>query len=238
MQLLHEGYVFNVFVDNSDVTTDVHWISSAMNAFSHLQLIPSFGNELNPLTGEKRNFLRMVTPDESIQINIQSQMTSIILIKNDHIEIIINAMQSIFDGLVKLFPEKKSNRIAALTSTLAIASDDEYQAVFDTLHKPLTIGNENKPFEWDSRRAFKVNVEGIEGGMNSIISIRRGMHSLVNKPLQDTIAIDTDVNTQHENQTLRFKYSDINEKTATMLNETNNLREAAYTIIGIRNVSV
>lgn len=232
MKILSKNYAINIFVDNSDVTTDVNWISKAMSAFSDLQLIPSFGNEINPMTGEKRNFLRMVTPDELLQVNMQGQMTSIAIANNrDSIEVIRETIFKVISGLENLFQHKKSNRIALLTSTLVIGSEEEYQTAFNKIHKP--IDGADTPFEWDSRQAFKISVESVESNMNAITTIRRGYHGLINQPMQDTIVIDTDINTAHENQSLRFKYVDLNDKLSHMIVRANQMRTAAYNVVGV-----
>lgn len=231
MNVLARNYGFNIFVDNNDVTTDIHWISNAMNAFSHLQLIPSFGNEFNPLTSAKKNFLRMVTPDESIQVNINNQVTNIAINKNESPEVIEKILQDVLFGLAKLFPDKIANRIAIVTSSLLVGSTDDYEHAFNAIHHP--IKEEGILFEWDSRIAFKVNVEGVEKNMNAITVIRRGMHALINQPIQDTLVVDTDLNTEHENQNFRFKYSDVNEKIHAMIEKSIVMRDSAYKLIGV-----
>ncbi|EKB14487.1 hypothetical protein [Aeromonas veronii] len=230
MKVLSRNYVVNIFVDNSDVTTDVHWISKAMSAFSDLQLIPSFGNEINPMTGEKRNFLRMVTPDELLQVNIQGQLTSITIANDtDSVDAIGATIVKVISGLVALFPNKVANRIALLTSTLFIGSKEEYQNAFNNLHKPI---DDDIPFEWDSRRAVKINLPSVEDNMNAITTIRRGYHGLINQPMQDSLVVDTDINTAHENQSLRFKYAEINERLHLMVVKASQMRDSAYTVVG------
>lgn len=56
MQCVQNNQQFNFFSDNTDVTTNPMVISSFLNALSKFGLIPTFGQELNALTGEKNKF--------------------------------------------------------------------------------------------------------------------------------------------------------------------------------------
>lgn len=76
----------------------------------------------------------MVTPDELLQVNIQGQMTSIAIANNsDSIEVIRETIFKVISGLENLFQHKKANRIALLTSTLIIGSEEEYQTMLNKL---------------------------------------------------------------------------------------------------------
>lgn len=206
MQLMVINYVINLFVDNNEVTPDVKFIGPCMTHLSAYGLIPSFGNEFNGLTGEKKNFLRMVSANEEIQINFQSQTTTIVMVVKSHLEEFPPVLSGILQNLNTIFPGKKSNRLSIIASTLLNGVAQEYDQIWRGIY--TNSPGDIVPFEWDARQAFKINLDGVENDMNLVSTVRRGSLNTQSGIVQDAVVIDTDLNTEFENSTRRFTYID------------------------------
>ena len=206
MQLMATNYVINLFADNNEVTPDVKFIGPCMTHLSAYGLIPSFGNEINGLTGERKNFLRMVSANEELQINFQSQTTTIVMVVKSHLEEFPPVLTGILQNLNVIFPSKKCNRLSVITSTLFNGTVQEYDKVWKEVY--VSSPEDSAPFEWDARQAFKINLEGVEDNMNLVSTVRRGSLNIPNGNVQDSVVIDTDLNTEFENSTRRFTYID------------------------------
>lgn len=197
------GINVNFFTDNKDISIEPHSISRYMDALSKFGLIPSFGSEFNPANNEKRNFLRMVSSDEAIQVNFGSGATNISIRDNDNIPSVCEFLELLFNELGRMTPHKKASRLSVITSSLVKGSSEEYDGVFANIFSPHDGGI----FEWDYRVARKINLHGVEDGMNLVSTCRRGMNGAVGGDIVDSIVLDTDLNTQFENQTQRYSYA-------------------------------
>ena len=203
------------FTDNKDVGVDPQSISKYMTALAKFELIPSFGSEFNPAINEKRNFLRMVTSDEHVQVNFGVGATNITIRDKDNVGEISDFLSSLLSSLNELTPFKKSNRLSVITSTLISGSFDEYSVVFGSLYSH----HDNIPFEWDYRAGYKIDLQDVELGMNKVITCRKGMNGAVGGNIIDSIVTEVDINTPFENQIQRYSYNASIPCITKMLNE-------------------
>ncbi|MGL6263199.1 hypothetical protein ACSZMC_04555 [Aeromonas jandaei] len=231
MKKVISGVNINFFVDNRDIGVDPQTISAFMAPFIRFGLIPTFGMEYNPNANERRNFLRLVSPDESLQINFNNGVTSILIKDKTDFNEIQQLLNHFLSGLADLMPLKRSNRLAVLTSTLFKGESEEYDRICRNIYSVHVDGA--IPFEWDYRSAFKLNIADVENNMNKIVSCRKGMNGAVPGDLFDSIAVDTDINTQFENQTPRYGYGQAMQLLDRMLVESLQTQDDFFQKIGL-----
>ncbi|MFQ2329851.1 hypothetical protein ACK32Q_10180 [Aeromonas dhakensis] len=234
MRKVISGVNVNFFVDNRDIGVDPQTISTFMAPFIRFGLIPTFGMEYNPNANERRNFLRLVTPDESLQINFNNGVTSILVKDRTSVEDIQRIFFDFLSGLANLMPYKRSNRLAVLTSTLFQGETEVYNRICRNIYS--IHDNGELPFEWDYRAAFKFDIAGVENNMNKVVSCRKGMNGVVPGDMFESIAIDTDINTQFENQTPRYTYIQAAQLLDTMLVESLQMQADFFQKIGVGDV--
>ncbi|HCB3825933.1 TPA: hypothetical protein MYW26_004893, partial [Escherichia coli] len=68
MELLFQNYQASYFTNNSDVTATPPVLSMLLSNLAALSLLPMFGQELNALTGEKRQIVIMTSPDQNFRV--------------------------------------------------------------------------------------------------------------------------------------------------------------------------
>ncbi|ELY6265784.1 hypothetical protein SNQ38_000958, partial [Cronobacter sakazakii] len=208
MNKIFDYQQINFFTDNNDVTASPHIIKGLLEVLGKYNLIPSFGQEINAMTGEQKQIVAMIEPQQHYRIEFPSGMLSILGINMDassYTEQSINILRD----LKSIFPSKKSNRLAYIHNLVFQSSPETYQQ----LYKKLFTYHAVEPFEWDSRIAVKKNLDEPDNIVNSISTIRRGLFQMplisggIFAPYAgpiDCISFEMDTNTAPENNNFRF----------------------------------
>lgn len=231
MRILQQTHQINFFTNNDDTPASHAIVSLLMERLSKFRLMPTFGQEINGVTGEKRQIISMVDFEQNIKIDFPSHgilLSSLNLAFKDFFDVALK----ILDALHSCFPTKKANRLAVL-STMIYKSDIE---TYEKLYEKLFTFRAVKPFEWDNRIALRKTIEGYNEEVNSISNIKRGeiVAPFVNGGIpSDCVIFETDTNTLPQNAVMRFSWDEaINIiKALSQDNEINIKRLARYTEI-------
>lgn len=198
----------NFFTDNSDVSATPHLIKGLLDVLGKYGLIPTFGQEINAMTGEQKQVVTMMEPSQSYRIEFPSGFIAISAINLDN-SVFADRSISILKDLKSIFPSKKANRLAYIHNKVFQSSPEYYKELYDKIFTYHSV----EPFEWDSRIAIKNHLAAHDEIINSISNIRRGMFNL---PISNTaafnpfstgidcVSFEMDTNTVPENGSLRF----------------------------------
>lgn len=205
MEKKFNQYQFVFFANDILIEPSVTNVAATMTAFQNINLIPGYGQEFNPLKGDKRTFLRMVSPDEKIQINFQSE--SVVLIVQGDIDYAMNMASIIYSGLSTLdfINQRKAYRLSFVSESVYSGDDDEYNEVYK---KIVGLKTDDIPFEWDVRLAFRedINIYHAER-INLIAMLRRlDVRSAEAPHGVDSFSLIYDSNTHQENTTPRYSF--------------------------------
>lgn len=231
MRNLQQTHQINFFTNNDDTPASHAIVSLLMERLSKFRFMPSFGQEINGVTGEKRQIITMIDDEQNIKIDFPSH--GILLNSmNLNFEVFFEKALKILDVLHSCFPSKKANRLAVL-STMIYKSDIE---TYERLYNELFTYRAVKPFEWDNRIALRKKIENYDEQVNSISTIKRGeiVAPFVNGGLpSDCVIFETDTNTLPQNAVMRFGWDEAVRiiKALSKDNEVNIKRLARYTEI-------
>ncbi|MGO5000533.1 hypothetical protein [Oceanisphaera sp. W20_SRM_FM3] len=220
MNLLHENHQLHFFVNNTDIEVNPDLIRAITEFFPDLNLAPTYGKEFNPLSGEQKDILVLISPDQSLRIEFPSHETMIFKeggTQEDFKKLSIR----LIDGLAKLFPFKKGNRLSMLNAKFYEGSEGQYEA----LYKSLFTYKQASPFEWDNRVVEKRKLPISREEINSISMIRRveiRTPYLKGGKETDVVIFELDSNTIHQNTSNRFRLQDSIDIYSELQN--NNLR--------------
>lgn len=204
MKLLHESHQLHFVADNSDVNVTPHLMSSLLNHLGKFNLMPTFGNMLNPMSGEKRQFIIMVSPDERLRVELPVDRILIAMEGVDSASFVKTAF-SIIDSLQDIFPTKFAMRLSLLTARVYDGTEEEYKSLYESLFTYRGVS----PIEWDNRIVERKTIENDET-LNVISTIRRCKFALprINGgSISDGIMSELDINTIAESKELRFSLS-------------------------------
>ncbi|WP_282081680.1 hypothetical protein [Klebsiella pneumoniae] len=204
MQCVQNSQQFNFFSDNSDVTTNPMVISSFLNALSKFGLIPTFSQELNTLTGEKKQVLIMTNPEQTYKIEFPSNTVIISGIGMDVDEFNTRTID-VLGALESLMPNKKAKRLAVINVAIYSGTQERYQ---DTYTKLFTY-KDIEPFEWENKVAQRLSVPEVDVDINHVSVIKRCTVSsaLVNSGRDtDVIIFENDTNTVREESSFRYDW--------------------------------
>ncbi|CAI1564053.1 Uncharacterised protein [Serratia marcescens] len=204
MERLFHGYQVNYFTSNNDVSATPPILGALLSQLSTMSLLPTFGQELNPMTGEKRKVVIMTDSNETFRIEFVSN-TVIFQGGGENAEEFFNKVEMAMGILKNIFPEKKANRLAFLSSTFYRDSAAKY----DELYKSLFTHHKANPIEWDNRIVERDFLEDSGEETNFVSVIKRCMirASFIDGGDQvDVINIEVDTNTIPENDTYRFDF--------------------------------
>lgn len=208
MKLLHESHQIHFVSDNSDVNVTPHLMSSMLNHLGKFNLIPTFGNMLNPLSGEKKQFIIMVSPDERLRVEFPADRIMIAMEGLDSASFLKNSF-AIIDAVQDIFPTKLATRLSLLTARIYQGSEQQYSDLYDSLFTYKGIS----PIEWDNRIVERKAIKG-EELINVISTIRRCKFSIPkinNGSISDGIMSELDINTVAETKEQRFSLSSAKE---------------------------
>ncbi|WP_275725354.1 hypothetical protein [Vibrio furnissii] len=204
MELIHESHQVHFFSNNLDVEPNAQVITAINEQLPEFKWVPVSGTELNPITGEKRNFLTMECIIESV-VRMRLEFTREDLVLNVdgcNIDDLQKIVRRIHTQLSALFRLKQANRLSVISSKLYQAPKEQYEA----LYKKLFTYQGVNPFEWDNRIVERKQVRNSEQ-INSISSIRRleiVAPTFNGGAPTDVICVDFDSNTIHQNNQRRF----------------------------------
>lgn len=208
MNRIFDYQQINFFTDNNDVLATPHLIKSLLDALGKHGLIPTFGQEINAMTGEQKQVVAMIEPSQRYRIEFPSGLIAITGLNMGDVEFIDRSIDVLKD-LKSIFPSKKANRLAFIHNRVFQSSMESYQELYQKLFTYHAV----EPFEWDSRIAVKKKLAQSEEAINCISTIRRGLFQMpvsstgVFTPYNggiDCIAFEMDTNTVPENVGVRF----------------------------------
>ncbi|VFZ87145.1 hypothetical protein [Klebsiella variicola] len=204
MKLLFQNFQVNFFTNNQDVAATPPVLSMLLTKLSSLSLLPMFGQELNAITGEKRPMVIMTDAEQSFRIEFHSHSV-IFNAAGGTADEFLSKIESAFDSLQSVFPDKKSNRLAFLHSKIYQGSSEEYLA----LYKDLFTFHKANPIEWENRVVERFNSSNSDEIFNLVSTVRRATVQspmFSNGNLTDIINFETDVNTIPETTHFRFDF--------------------------------
>lgn len=205
MDLLHQSYQAHFFTSNIDVPANAGMLQKLLTGLSGFGLMPTFGNALNARTGEKTQFVIMISPDERLRVEFSIDRICISS-ETKPFEEFRAILGPILNQLSEIFPEKVGTRLSIVSSKIYGGNDDQYQALYEKLFTYTQV----KPFEWDNRVALKEML--FDEAINNITTIRRCEFSanFVNSGLPtDSIFSEVDINTDRKNNSQRFNISNV-----------------------------
>lgn len=213
MDLLHQSYQAHFFTTNIDVPANAGMLQKLLMGLSGFGLMPTFGNALNARTGDKSQFVIMMTPDESLRIEFPLDRICIYS-EAKPFEEFQALLTPILKELGAIFPEKLGSRISIVSSKFYKGTTEQYQE----LYEKLFTYTQAKPFEWDNRVALKRNL--FDEVINDITTLRRCEFAanFLNSGLpSDSIITEVDINTDPKNGAQRFRLNNVHEQLHRLL---------------------
>ena len=206
MKLIEQTHQINFFTNNNDIVPNPLTIGAVLDKIGKFGFVPTFGQEINAITGEKKQILIMVDTNQTIRVEFPSHGIIFNGLGGDPQEF-SEMVLSISRELQNVFPMKKGNRIAVLNSRIYQGDESVYSSLYNAL---FTYKGVN-PFEWDNRIAVRKNIEEYQEEINSISTIRRTEISapfLNNGMPSDCVLFETDTNTLPQNGYMRFGWDE------------------------------
>lgn len=206
MNRIHESHQINLFTNNEDISPSPATIFPLLQELSRFSLIPTFGQEVNALSGEMRQILIMTNPEQTYRVEFASHSIVINSMANNHDEFVEKSV-GVLGEIQKIYPNKKFNRIALLNAQIFTDELTKYER----LYNELFTYNEVSPFEWDNRIALRKEIDFNNEKINSINSISRKEIGVINynsgRPF-DGVIFEIDSNTLPVDATFRFNLND------------------------------
>lgn len=231
MKIIQQVHQINIFTNNEDAPASHAVVSLLMERLSKFRLMPTYGQEVNGVTGDKRQIITMVDFEQNLKIDFPSH--GILLNSlNLNFDAFLETALKILDALHSCFPSKKANRLAVLSTKIYKSDIQTYETLYDKLFTYRAV----KPFEWDNRIALRKKIDGYSEEVNSISAIKRGeiVAPFVNGGApSDCVVFETDTNTLPKNAVMRFDWDEMINiiRALSQDNELNMKRLARYTDI-------
>lgn len=206
MKFQHNNYQLNYFTNNADITPTPALISSFLTSLGKFGLIPTFGQEINSATGERRQLMIMTNPEQTFKVEFPIH-SIIISGANVDVEEFCTKAIDVLRSLESLLPSKKANRLAFVSTSVFSGTPEEYQE----LYQKLFTYKQASPFEWDNRIVQKIAHPDVDVQMNNVTSIKRCeiISPLIEsgRPV-DVVLFEVDINTDHESTGFRYSWND------------------------------
>lgn len=206
MNKVHESHQINLFTTNEDISPSPATIFPLLQGLSKFSLIPTFGQEVNALTGEMKQILIMTNPEQTYRVEFASHAVVINSMSATHDEFVEKSVGAISE-IQKIYPNKKFNRIALLNAQIFTDDVSKYERLYNELFTYKDVS----PFEWDNRIAVRKNISHNNEGINSINTISRKEIGVINhnsgKPF-DAVMFEIDSNTLPTNTGYRFDFDE------------------------------
>ncbi|HDH1413848.1 TPA: hypothetical protein PIT84_001326 [Klebsiella quasipneumoniae subsp. similipneumoniae] len=221
MKRIFNSFQANFFTNNNDVSATPPILGMLLNKLSSLSLLPMFAQEVNGLTGEKRQIVIMTDASQTFKIEFPNQ-NIVFSGVNIEGEIFFDKLEASIDALKSIFPDKKSNRLAILQSCFYKATDD----VYTELYKKIFTHHKANPIEWENRIVERDTVGLSDEVVNMVSSVRRcAIQSPMfdNGSFIDAINFEIDTNTIPENTKTRFDFTSSIPVFKDLMNKNNEL---------------
>lgn len=214
------SYKSSVFGNMSDIMPSPNITSKILKLFSDNDFLPSTFQEISPLSGPQTRLNLMSQNNEwSIgfgfnRIYIQQQPIDPKGKNLGKINVFTDKACEFIERILKEF-NRKGNRISLISSGfLKEMPDKKLSEIYNKLFNSITFYTTTPPFEWNSRAAARVSLEGsgLSEQLNVITKINRvwGYQQKAKETIPfDRIEIGFDINTIHENQETRFDIDSI-----------------------------
>lgn len=119
MNQVHESHQINLFTTNEEISPSPAIIFPVLQELSGFSLIPTFGQEVNALSGEMKQILIMTNPEQTYRIEFASHAIVINAMSTNHDEFVEKSV-NVISAMLKIFPNKKFNRIALLNAQILL----------------------------------------------------------------------------------------------------------------------
>ena len=207
-----------IFVNASDIKPSPDNITSLIQIFKDMELIPSTFHEIGPSSPQPLLRIRLSNSINEWEIMIGSQRISIKKNLTDPKGNNLGELDKFcsditdFSGRILNNYRKKANRLALTTEfILKEMTEPDLLKVYLNLFKPPQFYKDTPPFEWNTRFASKkqIEFENLKETLNVLTSISRVRGEIGTKeeviPI-DRIQIGFDINTIQENSDERFEF--------------------------------
>lgn len=204
MELLFQTYQVSYFTNNSDVTATPPMLAMLLTNLSSFSLLPMFGQEFNPLNGEKRQMVIMTSPDQKFRVEFPVGSINFHSLDGTNEEF-VNKVENILKVLQNIFPNKKSTRLAVVNAFFYQDTQENYAR----LYKRIFTHHNADPFEWENRIVEHVILEVSKEKSNSGSAVRRCFiqaPNVNNNNPTEIINFEVDSNTVAEENGLRFDF--------------------------------
>ncbi|PSW23675.1 hypothetical protein C9I94_13275 [Photobacterium swingsii] len=226
MELLHQTHQLHFFSNNGDIEPTAPFINAFKQELQAFNLVPVSGNELNlnGSTGQHRQFLILMTPDNKLRVEFPSSEI-VVVVEGGTIEEFREISSTVLSAIEKLFPMKVANRLSILNSKYFRSDVESYS----NLYHALFTHKDAEPFEWDNRIVERKELPETKELINSISTIRR---SEIRSPFidggrqQDIVAMEIDSNTLHQNTEMRFSIQQAKKIFAELYSNNDTLTDA------------
>jgi len=205
MKNIHQAHQAHFFTDNSDAQTSPAMVMHLLSCLSDYSLLPTYGHEINPFLGERRQIIIMVDTNENYRVEFTSQDLTISSETGNHVDF-IGFVNGVYDKLKSTFPTKKSYRLALSCNTFFVDSPEIYQELYEKVFTHVRA----KPIEWENRIVERISVFDGEEDINSISAIRRlevRAPKIRSGMPTDCIIFEAESNTLPANTDMRFDLS-------------------------------
>ncbi|MGY8868870.1 MAG: hypothetical protein ACKVJE_00395 [Pseudomonadales bacterium] len=223
MNQLHESTQFHFFSDNSNIQPQPKLVTDLLTKLEDFELMPTYGQYLNAVSGEKRQFIILVSSDEKLRVEFQMDRI-VINIEELTLNDAYSKTASLLSSLNDVFPDKTGNRLSIVSNRLFQGDSEDYSE----LYKSLFTYHQAEPFEWDNRIAERIQLDGTDETLNCVSTIRRSNITapfiFEGKPF-DAAVIELDINTIPQNSNHRFSLSSSIDFLSQMLEVTNTSRD-------------
>ena len=72
MKLIEQTHQINFFTNNNDIVPNPLTIGAVLDKIGKFGFVPTFGQEINAITGEKKQILIMVDTNQTIRVEFPS----------------------------------------------------------------------------------------------------------------------------------------------------------------------
>lgn len=205
MELLFQTYQASYFTNNSDVTATPPTLAMLLSNLSGFSLLPMFGQEINPHSGDKRQMVIMTSPEQNFRVEFPIGAINFHALGGTSEEF-VNKVEDILKVLQNIFPNKKSTRLAAVNASFYQDSEENYAR----LYKKIFTHHNAEPFEWDNRIVERIVLGVSKENSNSGSAVRRCFiqaQNVNNNNPTEVINFEVDTNTVAEENRLRFDFT-------------------------------
>lgn len=230
----------NLFGDFKDITPTADNVTKFLFIISQHNLLPNTFNEINPNfpgSSNPRLSFNSIRKDFNIEIPSDrisiSQSINIFEPEQPTLEKFVETVKEILTELFRVI-DKKSNRLAFITNSLGHKmTDDKLESMYEKFNNLNFIYDTERPFEWSTKAVVKnqINLNALNETINVITEVSRVQGQFINSATDeidfDRLHLKFDINTNIENSSQRFDFSDF----STFIEQSMSKRQALLTKI-------